>query len=153
MLQFDECQSICWLSCVLDEPGSVPIILQKKFFLSNPSFPFLIPYPEFSRYLRSLLQGIDRRTFKLTAHLHLVPSKRMRGGMSVPQLNKLRYLIYCSTETIWLEPVPVHNSRRFPSVPAGITRLKQRGNIMYLTFGYSNISWERPNEFLFPNNF
>jgi len=137
---FDECLSICWLSCILNELGSVPIIVQKKILLSKLSFLFVIPCPEFSPYVRSFLRGIIRRNLKLTAHLHLVPLQTMRGGIPVLHSNQLRYLLYCSTETIWHAPVPVHNSRRLPSVPAVITHLKQRGNIMYLNFRYSNIS-------------
>ena len=140
MFEFEECLSIICLSYVLDEPGSVPIIVRKKLLLSNPSFLFVIPCLEFSRHLRSLLQGIDRRTLKLTAHLHLVPSQRLCGDIPVLHSNQLRYLFHCSTETIWHAPVPVHNSRRFLSVPAVITQIEQHGNIMYLNFIYGNVS-------------
>jgi len=153
MFEFDECLSICWLSCVLNDRGSVPIKVEKKFLLSNPSFLVVIPRLQFSPYLRSFLRWIIRRNLKLTAHLHLVPSQRMRGGISVLQSNQLRYLLYCSTETVWPAPVPVHIFRRFPSIPAVITHLKQSGNVMYLNFVYSNICWERPNEFLLPQQF
>jgi len=132
MFEFDECLSICWLSCVLNERGSIPIKVEKKFLLSNPSFLVVIPCLQFSPYLRSFLRWIIRRNLKLTVHLHLVPSQRMRGGIPVLHINQLRYLLYCSTGKIWYAPVPVYIFRRFPSV---IKHLKHSGNSMYLNFG------------------
>ena len=112
MFEFDESHFICYLLCALVEPGSVTIIVQEKFLLSTPSFLLVILCPEFSRYLRSFLRWFFRRTLKLTAYLHLVLSQRMCGGIPPLHCNKLRYLLYCSCETIWHAPVPVYNSRR-----------------------------------------
>jgi len=118
MFEFDESQCICELPCALDERGSVPITVLEKFLMSNPSFLVVIPCPEFSTYLRSFLRGIIRWTFKLTAYLHLVPSQRMCGGITPLHSNQLRYLLYCSTDTIWHASVPVYNSPRL-SVSSG----------------------------------
>ena len=54
-----------------------------------------------------------RQKLKLTAHLHLLPSQRMRGGAPLLHSNQLRYLLYRSTETIWHSPVQGCNSGRF----------------------------------------
>ena len=96
---------------------------------------------------------IIHRTMKLTAHLHLVPSQRMRGSILVLHSNELRYLLHCGTETIWHAPVPVHNSRRFPSVRAVITHLNNV-EILCTAISASVTSAEKGlMNFSYPNNF
>ena len=80
--------------------GSVPIIVQKNFLLTNLSFLAVSPRLVLNTYWCSFQQGTNRGKLKLTAHLHLLPSQRMRGGTTVLHTNQLRYLLYRSTETI-----------------------------------------------------
>ena len=58
------------------------------------------------------LRGTVRRTLKLTSRFSLVPPQRMRGVITVLLINRIRNLIYSSTETIWPAPVPDCNSVR-----------------------------------------
>ena len=96
----------------LDQRGSVSIIVQKNFLLSKRSFMVVTSCLQFSAYRWFFLWGNIRRKLKLTAHLHLVPSQKMRGGIPLLYSNEIRYLLYRSTETIRPPPVPGCNSRR-----------------------------------------
>jgi len=84
-------------------------------------------------YRRFFLQRNIRRNLKLTAHLHLEPLQRMRGGL--PQLhNQLRYLLYRSMRQFGLHQFQAVILENSPSVPTMIRPLKPRGSFMYLNF-------------------
>jgi hypothetical protein len=101
MSEVDEPQCICRSAYRLYELVSVPIILQHNLLLSNPSFLLVTPCHECIAYQWFFLRGTIRWKLILTVHLYLVPSQRMRGDITVLHSNQLRYLLYCSTETIW----------------------------------------------------
>ena len=98
--EVDEAQCIWLLAHGLNERGSVPITIQDTFLLSIPSFLVVTQCLAFSRYRLSCLRRTERRKLKLTAHIYLVPSQRMRGGILLLHGNQTRYLLYASTEKI-----------------------------------------------------
>jgi hypothetical protein len=93
--------------------GLVPIGVHEKFLLSSPSFLVATPCLECIAYRWFYLRGTIQLNVKLTEHLLLVPSKRMRGGIPLLHSNQLRNLLYRSPEIICSAPVPGCNSRRF----------------------------------------
>jgi len=110
--EVDETLCIWCLTYDLDERRSVPFTMQATFLLLNLSFLVVTPGLEFSAYRWFFLRRTICRKLKLTAHLHLVPSQRMRGGIPLLHSNEIRYLLYRSAETIWPAPVPGCNSGR-----------------------------------------
>ena len=82
------------------------------------SFVHSIPYgchamPSI-RYAPVVLSAVTIiRKLNLTTHLLVVPSQRIRDGIPVLHSNQRRYLLHCSTETVWPATIPGCNSWRY----------------------------------------
>jgi hypothetical protein len=59
-----------------------------------------------------VISAVKYRTWTLTADLNLVPSLRLRGGITPLRNLQSGYLFYCSNESYWHSPVPDSISER-----------------------------------------
>jgi hypothetical protein len=87
----DEAHCLCGLAYGLYERGSLPIIVQKNFLLSNTPLLVVTLRLYCNAYRWFFLRGRVLWNLKLTAHPHLVPWHRMCGGIPLFHSNQVRY--------------------------------------------------------------
>jgi len=98
--ELDAIHYIRWLACGLEELGSFSLIGQQNLPCSTR--PFWLPsHARYSGVTGGYFNGErDGRALKLTAHLQLGPSQRMRGGIPLLHCNQKQYLLHFITKKV-----------------------------------------------------